>query len=296
MAGPVVLATSPFLRADPLHDRATPARLQATIVSDLAGSGHGPAAQEPADTFSPAAGRNGERAMAVRETERLADCEPHRPAKHYSVSVKAVSRRGASTQFQVFVNPVSAAREGDRAAAAPELKLLKTYADCEELARGLSLKHIRFSTKHVPANIFSASHKEIAVESVGQRRQLCWRQVCCAPARGEARRWSPRTLHCRSHGELLQREWTKFDVKIPSYVLGRNMPAPGTVCRVHRRRSESYLTYTYHATSRVGMIVFWTSSRRQQSSKKQLRAGINGSRSLPFLESLVGPSTGFILA
>jgi hypothetical protein len=164
MAGPVVLATSPFLRADPLHDRATPARLQATIVSDLAGSGHGPAAQEPADTFSPAAGRNGERAMAVRETERLADCEPHRPAKHYSVSVKAVSRRGASTQFQVFVNPVSAAREGDRAAAAPELKLLKTYADCEELARGLSLKHIRFSTKHVPANIFSASHKEIAVE------------------------------------------------------------------------------------------------------------------------------------
>ena len=174
MQAPVVLATSPFLRADPSaqhlgadhHDHHLPV-LQASIVRDGAA---GPPAEEPAETLSPVLARSTSqpRAAAVREKERLTDCEPFRPPKLYRVSVQAFPRRGGSTQFQVRLLPLSSVGDGvgkwSQEVDAQELKLSKTYADCEELARGLSMKHIRFATKHMPYNVFSASQKELAVE------------------------------------------------------------------------------------------------------------------------------------
>lgn len=175
MQAPVVLATSPFLRADPsahlggaehYQQQSPAARLQATIMHDGAA---GPPAQEPAETLSPVVARpiNRSRAAAAgREEKRLAHCEPYRPTKLYRVSVQAFPRRGGRTQFQVRLLPLSSGEvgAGHREGTAQELKLSKSYADCEELARGLSMKHIRFATKHAPSNVFSASQKELAVE------------------------------------------------------------------------------------------------------------------------------------
>ena len=126
--------------------------------------GHGPAPQEPEQTFSPsqAARPPTVRAAPVaagREKERMQLCKPYCAPKLYRVSVKAFPRRGSTTQFEVDVVP-SSIEEGveGESNVGREFKVLKTYSECEELARAISLKYIRFSTKVVPHN-FSTAQK-----------------------------------------------------------------------------------------------------------------------------------------